>query len=60
VQTSASVQQSSAVQTQQLVSAITVNQTQMADLQRETNRLLAEQAKSLPREMAASMIQVMP
>lgn len=60
VQTSASVQQSSAMQTQQLVSAITVNQSQIADLQRETNRLLEEQAKNLPREMAASLIQVMP
>jgi hypothetical protein len=59
-QASASVQQATAMQTQQLVTAMTISQGEMTNLQRETNRLLAEQSKTLPRELTAAMIQANP
>ena len=59
-QASASVQQATAMQTQQLVTAMTISQGEMTSLQRETNRLLAEQSKTLPRELTAAMIQANP
>lgn len=60
VQGSASVQQATAMQTQQLVSSIQISNETMSTEQRETNRLLREQAKNLPRELVAAMIQANP
>jgi hypothetical protein len=57
---SASVQQATAMQTQQLVSAVTVTSGEMTNLQRETNRLLENQSRTLARDLVAAMVQANP
>jgi hypothetical protein len=57
---SASVQQSSVYQTQQLVSSIMQTSEGMVTQQQETNRLLRDQGRTMPRTIAAAIQQANP